>query len=48
LGQELAGVELWGKTLAARPPATAPETFDVWFTSIPDEVRAMLAKNTRD
>ena len=27
----------------------ASETsFDVWFTSIPDEVRAMLAKNTRD
>jgi adenylate cyclase len=49
LGQELSGVELWGKTIAARTPASAHETsFDVWFTSIPDEVRARLAKKTRD
>ena len=40
---ELAGVELWGKTIAARAPA-AESTFDVWFLSIPDEVRAVIER----
>jgi adenylate cyclase len=38
LDKDLSGVELWGKTIA-RPDETS---FDVCFTSIPDEVRAVL------
>jgi adenylate cyclase len=45
--QDLGGVELWGKTLAARAPAdadTTETTFDVWFTSLPDQVRTALER----
>jgi adenylate cyclase len=39
----LAGVELWGKTVAAPASANIDEgSFDVWFTSIPEPVRAAL------
>jgi adenylate cyclase len=46
----LLGVELWGKTIAPRASASAAgdtpggesDTFDVWFVSIPDELRACL------
>jgi adenylate cyclase len=44
-GDDPVGVELWGKTIARRAPDhdSADETsFDVWFTSIPDEARAVL------
>ena len=38
----LMGVELWGKTIA--PRASVPDaSFDVWFISVPEEVRAMVA-----
>jgi adenylate cyclase len=42
-GDALRGVELWGKTIAPRWPASASETtFDVWFVALPDDVRAVL------
>jgi class 3 adenylate cyclase len=42
-GDLLRGVELWGKTVASRPPVgEAGASFDVWFVAIPDEVRAVL------
>jgi adenylate cyclase len=41
-----AGLELWGKTIAAHAAAAAASetetTFDVWFTSMPGEARALL------
>jgi class 3 adenylate cyclase len=40
---DLRGVELWGKTVASRTPVgEAGGSFDVWFASVPDEVRATL------
>ena len=39
----LMGVGLWGKTIAA-PASDA--SFDVWFMSIPDEVRAAILSST--
>jgi len=41
----LMGVGLWGKTIA--PPAGARDaSFDVWFMSIPEEVRAAILSST--
>lgn len=42
--EALWGVELWGKTIAPRAPSESAQqtTFEVWFMSIPDEVRALL------
>jgi hypothetical protein len=43
LDEELRGVELWGKTIAARAPASTTEaSFDVWFTSVPEPLRALV------
>jgi adenylate cyclase len=42
--EDLRGRELWGKTSVALAGATSDETtFDVWFTSVPDVVREVLA-----
>jgi adenylate cyclase len=39
------GVGLWGKTIA-RPPSARDASFDVWFMSIPEDVRAAILSST--
>jgi adenylate cyclase len=44
--EDLWGTELWGKTIAAHAiggPGVKEASFDVWFTSIPDDVREVLS-----